>query len=308
MAVRYKLTDHMVPVPADYADQDGASAVLVLNREEFDALTFLAPTVQDELDVLEEAEINYVEIMSDYLIGSFAIPDRSNLTSVSPDLISFYLDCSHLIFIDDGTLAATVLNNLEKTGILHKVTVGHCLAMFFRLLLQDDLIFLGDLEDSMEQLEEALLERDQEITTRQIVDYRRFCMRMSAYYQQIATMAQLIADNENQLIDEEDMHAFERVSRQADRLVSRAETIESYSTQLRELYQTQIDLKQNSIMQLFTIVTVLFVPMTLVTGWFGMNLAYLPGLDWPFMVPFLLIMAAVLLVFLLSFFHHKRWI
>ncbi len=308
MSVRYELTDHMVPVSDESPDCGPVPVVLALNREEFDQLTFLSSHVQSELDNLEEAESNYVEIMSDYLIGSFAIPDKQDLMSVSPDLISFYLDCSHLIFIDDGDLASAILKNLEKTGILHKVTVGHCLAMFFRLLLHDDLIFLGDLEDSMEQLEEAMLEHDQEITTRQIVDYRRFCMRMSAYYQQIATMAQLIADNENQLIDEEDMRAFERVSRQADRLVSRAETIESYSMQLRELYQTQIDLKQNSIMQLFTIVTVLFVPMMLMTGWFGMNLTYLPGLDWPFMVPFLLVMAGVLLVLLLVFFRHKRWI
>lgn len=59
--------------------------------------------------------------------------------------------------------------------------------------------------------------------------------------------------------------------------------LREYSLQLYELHQTQIDLKQNSTMQILTIVTVMFAPLTLVTGWFGMNLTVLPGLDWPYM-------------------------
>lgn len=78
--------------------------------------------------------------------------------------------------------------------------------------------------------------------------------------------------------------------------------------QLHELHQTRISLRQNSVMQTFTIVTVLFAPLTLITGWFGMNLQVLPGVDWPLMSFTLIGLALVFTVVLLTFFHKKGWL
>ena len=307
MPVRYEIKEHLKCVGPDEADHGQTPVAMTVTSDEFDELTFLPDEIRKELDQLEQAESNYVELYSDSLIGSFAIPDRDDLKSLDPDLISFYLDKDHLVFVDDGTLAEMLLKRIEALGLMSNPTVGHCLGLFFAALMEHDLIFLGKLEDAMEDTETALLEAERDISISEIVYYRRFCTRMSAYYQQLATMAETIGDDENKLIERKDIVVFEHASHQADRLLSRAETLVSYSVQLRELYQTQIDLKQNSIMQLFTIVTVLFVPMTLVTGWFGMNLKYLPGLDWPYMVPLLLGLWVLLIIGLVAYFRYKKW-
>ena len=49
--------------------------------------------------------------------------------------------------------------------------------------------------------------------------------------------------------------------------------------QLREAYQSQLAIQQNDLMRVFTIVTVLFLPLTLITGWFGMNFVNMPELQ-----------------------------
>ena len=49
------------------------------------------------------------------------------------------------------------------------------------------------------------------------------------------------------------------------------QTLKEYSMQLREMHQTQIDIRQNEIMKVLTIVTTLFMPLTLIAGWYGMN-------------------------------------
>lgn len=51
--------------------------------------------------------------------------------------------------------------------------------------------------------------------------------------------------------------------------------------QLREMHQTQIDIRQNEIMKVLTIVTTLFMPLTLIAGWYGMNFAHMPELTAP---------------------------
>lgn len=50
--------------------------------------------------------------------------------------------------------------------------------------------------------------------------------------------------------------------------------------QIRELYQSMQDAHQNKIMAVITIVTTIFLPLTLITGWYGMNFVYMPELQW----------------------------
>ncbi|HBL64093.1 MAG TPA: magnesium and cobalt transporter CorA, partial [Oscillibacter sp.] len=40
--------------------------------------------------------------------------------------------------------------------------------------------------------------------------------------------------------------------------------------QLREMHQTQLDMRQNQIMKILTIVTTVFLPLSLIAGWYGM--------------------------------------
>ena len=51
-----------------------------------------------------------------------------------------------------------------------------------------------------------------------------------------------------------------------DRLYDMVQTLKEYSMQLREMHQTQIDIRQNEIMKVLTIVTTLFMPLTLIAG------------------------------------------
>ncbi|MFR7403825.1 MAG: CorA family divalent cation transporter [Coriobacteriaceae bacterium] len=164
------------------------------------------------------------------------------------------------------------------------------------------------MEDAMESLEDAMIGHHADISSQTIMSYRRAAMRMGSYYQQIGVMADLIADNENKVMSREEARAFGHITTHANHLSDRADMLREYSLQLYELHQTQIDLKQNSTMQILTIVTVMFAPLTLVTGWFGMNLTVMPGLDWPYMAGTIIALAAIMIIVMVVFFKKKRWL
>ena len=52
--------------------------------------------------------------------------------------------------------------------------------------------------------------------------------------------------------------------------------------QIREVYQSLIDERQNEIMKLLTIVTTIVLPLSLVAGWYGMNFVNMPELSWKY--------------------------
>ncbi|MCR2037368.1 magnesium transporter CorA family protein [Adlercreutzia caecimuris] len=307
MATVYELgRPHPLDAPS-VSDTPRPPLVKVITSHEFSQLPDISQEGRSGLAALEPAEMNFVELYPSFLIGSFAVPDKSDPTG-DPDCLSFYLDASCLIFIDDGNVTSDLLKKVATSGILTKATTSHCLYALMKSLIADDFTWFSVMEDSMEALEEAMLDHSEEVTSQTIMGYRRAAMKMGSYYQQIAVMADLIADNENKVMSREEARAFEHVSTHASHLANRAETLREYSLQLRELHQTQIDLKQNSTMQILTIVTVMFAPLTLVTGWFGMNLTVLPGLDWPYMAATIITLALIMIVAMVLFFKKKNWL
>ena len=83
---------------------------------------------------------------------------------------------------------------------------------------------------------------------------------------------------------------------------------EELVAQLREAYQSQLAIQQNDLMRVFTIVTVLFLPLTLITGWFGMNVVNMPELQSEWGYPVIIAASILLVAGLLWFFRHKKWL
>ena len=187
-------------------------------------------------------------------------------------------------------------------------TVGHCLFEFMKMLMKNDLSFLADLEDRMEDVEESIIDRGKNANSRTMLTFRRKLLRIDTYYQQLVDMASGIAENENGLLSKEESRLFLVAERQAERLLKRSLTLKEYSLQLRELYQTQIDLQQNNTMQFFTVITTLFAPLTLLTSWFGMNFTNMPGLDWRWGYEAIIAVSVIIVVIEIIIFKRKKWL
>ena len=74
--------------------------------------------------------------------------------------------------------------------------------------------------------------------------------------------------------------------------------LRDYCVQIREVYQSLIDERQNEIMKLLTIVTTIVLPLSLVAGWYGMNFDNMPELThgYPFVIGLSLVVVAVIII------------
>lgn len=60
---------------------------------------------------------------------------------------------------------------------------------------------------------------------------------------------------------------FRMTEQQVGRLQAEAQALREYGIQVRELFQAEIDIRQNRLMKILTIVTTIFLPLPLVAGW-----------------------------------------
>ena len=76
---------------------------------------------------------------------------------------------------------------------------------------------------------------------------------------------------------------------------------------MRELFQSENDLRQNRIMCILTIVTSVFMPLTLLTGWYGMNFKNMPELSWQYGYPAVIAAGAIIVILCLWICKKKKF-
>jgi magnesium transporter len=91
-------------------------------------------------------------------------------------------------------------------------------------------------------------------------------------------------------------------------VVDTLETFRDMISGMLDIYLSSISNRMNEVMKVLTIIATIFIPLTLITGIYGMNFKYMPELEWPWgylMVWLaLLVIAAVMLVY----FRKKKWL
>lgn len=131
-------------------------------------------------------------------------------------------------------------------------------------------------------------------------------MVLKRYYEQLSDIAEDICENENELIREKTMKFFRIFQSRVERLYQEVLNLRDYITQVREAYQAQVDINLNNIMKLFTVITAIFLPLTLIVGWYGMNLQ-MPEYGWRFGYPVIIGISAAVVAGVIIYFKRKKW-
>jgi magnesium transporter len=108
--------------------------------------------------------------------------------------------------------------------------------------------------------------------------------------------------------DKDEIMYVEMVYDDISQLIDFVESYEGTINSIRELYVAKVSLQINDTMKLLTIFTVILLPLTLITGIYGMNGVDLNKTEDPSGLIFVIIIMASVGIGLLVFFIKKQWI
>ena len=256
--------------------------------------------VRDEI-LSSEARVNY-----DSITGTFLIPDRTNFEKEYVKF-AFALDEKGIVFIDDSTNAEDIINRLKTTK--HRLpSLERFLYDFLNEIVRDDLKLLKSYEYELDNMELAILNEDSKLTSERVYEIRSNIRDLRNHYEELIDIAQVLESNENKFFKEENLRYFSIYLNRLDRLYETASSIRDYTMQIRDLYKMHLDIKQNNIMTVLTVVTTIFMPLTLIVGWYGMNFRYMPELEYAWAYPTVFIVSVLILIGGLLYFKKKKWL
>lgn len=77
---------------------------------------------------------------------------------------------------------------------------------------------------------------------------------------------------------------------------------------LQDTFLGLINIQQNKIIKIFTVVSVIFMPPTLIASIYGMNFNFMPELQWKIGYPFSIAMMIISSITVLIYFRRKKWL
>lgn len=249
-----------------------------------------------------KAEVNYASVT-----GTFSIPDRNNLSG-EDSVFSFALDEKGVIFIDRSGIAGRLTEAIARTRKWREPCLEHFLYDFLEGIIADDRLLLDNFEKELNRIEGEILQGLENLSTGRTNEIRGYLLNLRGHYEQLLDLAQVFEENENNFFEENNLRFFRLFTRRMERRQDMVTSLRDYTVQVRDLYQTRLDVKQNRIMTILTIVTTIFMPLTLIVGWYGMNFRYMPELDSPYAYPLVIFICLLTVLFSLLYFHKKKWL
>lgn len=177
---------------------------------------------------------------------------------------------------------------------------------FFSALLAGNSGALEDIEDVLTQMEGGLVTGKDEDFIPNLLQVRKKLLVLKRYYEALFDLLQDMGENSNGYLTGQQLARLRIYTNKSDRLFNAVNSLREYATQVREAYQSQIDIGQNEIMKFFTVITAIFLPLTLMVGWYGMNLK-MPEFEYEFTYPMVIVFSVCIVVLMLRYFKKKRW-
>ena len=260
-----------------------------------------------ELDPVSDAHMTKAEVNYDSLTGTFSIPDRRD-PSVQGETFAFALDEKGVVFIDDTGTAERIIRNVQRSKRWRTPSLGRFLYDFLDDIVKGDLRMLEKYEQELERIEANIDSDMYDVSTSRTNAIRSDIRRLLTHYDQLIDLAQELEENENGFFDQDVLRYFRLYLSRLDRLYNTAASIRDYTMQIGDLYKAHLELRQNHIMTILTVVTTIFMPLTLITGWYGMNFRYMPELETEWGYPLVFGTCILIITGSLIFFKKKKWL
>jgi len=250
-----------------------------------------------------------LDIYDDYSFGIIKITDVLN-THKQKDRIALFLKrnlfiVTALVDEDNSTekLFCEAIERYKQNVTAEKVVYG----VLDRLLL-DGNIALENAQDEIYDMEASLItDKPNDTTNRMIFDLKNKMLLQKGYYDQLVDLGEALAINGNDIFEGDNLRYFKIFTDEARRLSANTQILCDSLVHIREAYEASINNNMNRTMKLFTVLSAIFLPLTLLVGWYGMNFTIMPELTWKYGYISVIIESIVIVAFCLIWFSRKKY-
>ena len=269
-------------------------------------------------DCKKSIELPKVDTFEDYLfIVLYSVPYKSDKLEFSKREIDFFLGKNFLVTIHNykNPSIEYMIDKIENNK--NSVTTTAAFLMYEIIDYAVDLYFpvLDKWEDHIEKLEEEIIQhKHQNDTLKQIMSIKKELLKFRKSIAPQIDVINKFTKKDFPFINSKASLYFKDVYDHLMRIYSELETqrdllknVFDAHTTIISKQMTETSNRMNQVMQKLTIIATIFMPLTFITGIYGMNFKYMPELYWK--AGYYIILTIMILVgfMMYLFFKKRKW-
>jgi magnesium transporter len=252
-----------------------------------------------------------LDTYNDYLFGIIVGINAKQIIKIQ-DRIGIYIKRNLLLIViiedQDNSVRHKFLEFIKRLNIIN-LSMERLISGFLGRLVSEDYETLEQLEARISKHEDLINDGKLEKKFNyRITDIRKKLLVLDNYYQQLIAFGEELEENVIDLFDEENLRYFRMFCDRVARLSDNTRMLQEYCVQVREAYHEQLDFNLNNIMKVFTVVTTIFLPLTLIVGWYGMNFTTMPEITWEYGYLYVIVLSVIVAIICFFFFKKKKFL
>jgi magnesium transporter len=263
-------------------------------------------------DIQHSGQQPKIEDFGDYTfitLKALLGPDEDS--SLVQEPVSIILGSSYVLSFQEN--ASALFEPVRERLLAGKGRLRRQKAEYLTHALLDTVVdsYFGTLErigEAIERLEEKLLVSTNRAILQRINLARQELLLMHKSVWHLREVAARLARGETLLVEEFAAPYYRDIH---DHIIQIIDLIDSYREMLSgmlEIYLSSTGNRLNEIMKVLTIIATIFIPLTFITGMYGMNFHHMPELAWRWGYPAALLLMAGTAGAMLFYFRKKGWI
>lgn len=266
-------------------------------------------------DILATDQRPKVENYDDYLyIVSRMLDYTGKKTRISSEQISIILTPTFVISIQEkkGDIFDSIRNQIRNNkGKLRKNGPDFLAYSMLDRIVDHYFIILEQLGERIEFMEEELVRSPTPKTLHLIHRMKRDMVMLR---KSVWPMRELVSGLEREgrgsskLIRKGTAIYLRDLYDHTIQVIDTVETYRDIVSGMLDIYLSSISNRLNEVMKVLTIIGTIFIPLTFVTGLYGMNFEFMPELSHPLGYPAVLMLMLVMIIGMLFYFRGKKWI
>ncbi len=266
----------------------------------------------------EEGHLPKVEEFGDCLFVIFNPVESVKLPNGSRSSYKLTIKTSQLsAFLSKRTLVTHHYKPLRSVAYALQLlaknpqSLGRGPDYLFHIII-DDIVdnytpILDRLDEVIDGMEDEVFRQASQRTMARILHLKKdiVTVRRVAFYQR--EMLNRLSRGEFALISGDEMIYYRNVYDHLVRMVDLADSYRDTVSGLLDAYLSVTSNSLNQVMKVLTIISTVFLPLSVITGFFGMNFQHLPGASWEYGVLATLVFMLAVAVSMLWLFKRRKW-
>lgn len=209
---------------------------------------------------------------------------------------------------DIGDIFDPVRERIRKEGRIRKFGPDYLAYALIDGIVDNYFTVLEKLEEQVEDLEEELVANPTPASIQKVNLLKKDMIFLRKSVWPLREMINNLEQSESPLIQESTRIYLRDVYNHTIQVIDTLETFRDLVSGMIDIYLSGLSYKMNEIMKVLTLIATIFIPLTFVVGLYGMNFKHMPEIEWEYGYYAVLVVLAVMVAVILTYYRKKKWI